>query len=221
MFKEWIKTLSHYFKKSSSVLAKNINGKPFTKVNRFFFGLSFWVMACAIVLLLPKGLSDAFINYIKDIFAIFVGFFVTVLCFVFDKLDTERILPPDEEDKLNASERIDSKKRLKIKHEHNYTVRFFYTIGLIILFSTTVILLLIPNVFWGEWFNVDVSEYEFVCNLRYITWDAVGVFAHLAFCVGYRIVVIYLSIKVFYYTIYCVTSLLQVLINKKRLETWS
>lgn len=221
MFKEWIKTLNSYFKKANGVITKDINGKPFSKAGRWIYWLSFWVIACIIVVFLPKGLSASFIDYIKDIFAIFVGFFVTVLCFVFDKLDTEHILKPEEEAKLPAEQRGDSRKNLKIKQEHNYTVRFFYTIGLIILFSTTVILLLIPNIFWGEWFDVDVRDYELVKTLSSITWNNVWMFVHLGFCVLYRIVVVMLTIKVFYFTTYSVSSLLQVLINKKKLETWN
>lgn len=221
MLKEWMRTLKRYFEKSNNVLAKDINGKPFSKASRLFYKLLFWVLACVIVYYLPKGLSDGFIDYIKDIFAIFVGFFVTVLCFVFDKLDTEHIFFHEEEDKTKAEERLDSKTKVKIKQEHNYTVRFFYTIGLIILFSTTVILLLIPNIFWGGWFDVDISDYMFIDSWSSITWSTIGTFVHLAFCVLYRIIVVLLTMKVFYFTAYSVSSLLQVLINKKKLETWN
>ena len=100
MFKEWIKTLRRYFQKANGVLAKDINGKPFLKGSQWIYKLSFWIIACAVVCFLPKGLSDGFIEYIKDIFAIFVGFFVTVLCFVFDKLDTRRILSEEERNAL-------------------------------------------------------------------------------------------------------------------------
>lgn len=221
MFKEWIKTLRRYFQRANNVLAKDINGKPFSKGNQLIFRLSFWVIACVVVWFLPKGLSKEFIDYIKDIFAIFVGFFVTVLCFVFDKLDTKRVLSEEERNALPVDQRGDAMSDVKLKQEHNYTVRFFYTIGLIILFSTVVILLLIPNILWDGWFNLDLKRYEFVKSLYTISLDSIKLFIHLSLCVVYRIVVIMLTIKVFYYTTYSVSSLLQVLINKKKLETWS
>lgn len=221
MFKEWIKTLRRYFQRANNVLAKDINGKPFSKGNQLIFRLSFWVIACVVVWFLPKGLSKEFIDYIKDIFAIFVGFFVTVLCFVFDKLDTKRVLSEEERNALHVDQRGDAMSDVKLKQEHNYTVRFFYTIGLIIMFSTVVILLLIPNIFWYGWFNLDLKGYEFVKSLNAISLDSIKLFIHLSLCVVYRIVVIMLTIKVFYYTSYSVSSLLQVLINKKKLETWS
>ena len=221
MFKEWIKTLRRYFQRANNVLAKDINGKPFSKGNQLIFRLSFWVIACVVVWFLPKGLSKEFIDYIKDIFAIFVGFFVTVLCFVFDKLDTKRVLSEEERNALPVDQRGDAMSDVKLKQEHNYTVRFFYTIGLIIMFSTVVILLLIPNILWDGWFNLDLKRYEFVKSLDTISLDSIKLFIHLSLCVVYRIVVIMLTIKVFYYTTYSVSSLLQVLINKKKMETWS
>ena len=221
MLKEWMITLRRYFQRANSVLAKDINGKSFPKGNLIVYKLAFWGIGCVIVAFLPQGLSDGFIDYIKDIFAIFVGFFVTVLCFVFDKLDIKPLPTPEQEKKVPAEQRLDSLKMLKIKQEHNYTVRFFYTIGLIILFSATVILLLIPNIFWDGWLNMDVQDYGFIHTWSDLNWESIRLFIHLAICVIYRVVVVLMTIKVFYYTTYSVSSLLQVLINKKNLETWS
>lgn len=221
MFKEWSKTLYCYFEKANGVLGRNVNGVQFPRWNRIIFHLFFWVLSIVIVWFIPKGFNEGFIDYIKDIFAIFVGFFVTVLCFVFDKLDTEPLLTPEQEDNMPAEQRADSRKILRIKQEHNYTVRFFYTIGLIILFSAMVILLLIPNIFWAGWLNINVQEYEFIRTWNCLNWENIRLFVHLTTCVIYRIVVVLMTIKVFYYTTYSVSSLLQVLINKKKLETWS
>ena len=221
MLREWIRTLRRFFAKAYNVLAKDINGNAFSKWDQIKYCLIFWVCTLVIVCFMPKGLNNDFINYIKDIFAIFVGFFVTVLCFVFDKLDTEKVPTQEENDKKNAEDRSTSKRNIKIIQEHNYTVRFFYTIGLIILYSTAVLCLLIPNIFWKDWFDVDIRNYEFVNTLEQITISSIMIFAHLFFCVVYRIIVVFLTIKVFYYTVYSVSSLLQVLINKKKLESWS
>lgn len=221
MLEEWIRTLRRYLAKANNVLAKDINGNTFTKWSQIKFHLVFCGCTLVIIWLIPKGLNSGFIDYIKDIFAIFVGFFVTVLCFVFDKLDTEKVLTQEENDKKKAEDRNSSKRSIKIKQEHNYTVRFFYTIGLIILYSTAVLCLLIPNIFWKEWFDVDIRDYEVVNSFEQITISSIMIFTHLFFCVVYRITVVLLTIKVFYYTVYSVSSLLQVLINKKKLESWS
>ena len=221
MFREWIKTLHSYFSNAKDVLRKDINGHTFPKSSQIFFKSIFILASCIIVCFIPKGLSYNFIDYIKDIFAIFVGFFVTVLCFVFDKFDTEHVYSQEEKDKLPAEERGNANQDVKIKQEHNYTVRFFYTIGLIILYSATVIFLLIPNIFWSEWFDINVLEYEFVNPVTQFSWDSILTFLHLTLCILYRLLVVLLTIKVFYYTVFCVSSLLKVLLSKKKLESWS
>lgn len=221
MFKEWIRALWRFFGRANSVMTKNINGEAFSKTSRLCSTLFFWLITCLVVWNIPRGISSEFIDYIKDIFAIFVGFFVTVLCFVFDKIDTSWVPSQEDEDKRETKDRGNSKRNTKILQEHNYTVRFFYTIGLIILYSTTVIFLLIPNIFWNKWFEINVDEYCIVNSISLVTFASFRLFLHLAICVLYRLVVVFLTIKVFYYTCYSVSSLLQVLISKKNLKTWN
>ena len=68
---------------------------------------------------------------------------------------------------------------------------------------------------------MDVQDYGFIHTWSDLNWESIRLFIHLAICVIYRVVVVLMTIKVFYYTTYSVSSLLQVLINKKNLETWS
>ena len=211
MLKEWI----------TKVMAKDVNGKQFSTASRCAYHAFFIALALVIVLCIPNGISPAFIDYIKDIFAIFVGFFVTVLAFVFDKLDITPIPTQDEMDQLPVSERWDSDKVLKVKREHNYTIRFFYTVGMIILLSTMAICLLIPNIFWSDFWDQKMDDFYFVDSIRNISWLSICTFLHLSLCVIYRFTIIFLTIKVLYYTFYAVSSLLQVLISKKKLETWN
>lgn len=221
MLEEWIKSLQRYIIKSFGIIAKDVNGKPFSRKSRVCYHLMFLILTGGVVFCLPRGLSGEFIDYIKDVFAIFVGFFVTVLCFVFDKLGVERILTQEELDDMPADKRGNYMNSLRIKQEHNYTIRFFYTLGLIILESTAVIFLLLPNIFWADFFNLNVKEYVLIDSIKNLSWCSVLLFGHLLLCVIYRMVIIYLTIKVFYYTVYSVSSLLQVLIKKKNLELWN
>lgn len=202
-------------------MATDINGRPFSKVNRCVYHAFFVLLALSIVFCLPDGISHDFIDYIKDIFAIFVGFFVTVLAFVYDKLDITKIPTQEEMDELPADERWDSKKVLLVKREHNYTIRFFYTVGMIILSSTLAICLLIPNIFWPSFLNQKMGEFYFLGSIGEVSLESIGLFFHLSLCCIYRFLIIFLTIKVLYYTFYSVSSLLQVLISKKKLETWN
>lgn len=221
MLKEWIKTTWHFHVSAIRVMATDVNGRPFSLASRCAYHLFFVGLTVVIVLCLPNGISRGFIDYIKDIFAIFVGFFVTVLAFVYDKLDITKIPTQEEMDELPADMRWDSKKVMRVKREHNYTIRFFYTVGMVILFSTLAICLLIPNIFWPDFFDVKMGEYYFLSSITDVSWESIALFFHLSLCNIYRFMVVFLTIKILYYTFYSVSSLLQVLISKKKLETWN
>ncbi len=221
MLIEWIKTTWHFLARASEVMAMDVNGKPFTIKSRCVYHSSFVLLALAVILRLPNGISPDFIDYIKDIFAIFVGFFVTVLAFVYDKLDVTNIPTQKEMDELPANQRWDSKMVLRVKREHNYTIRFFYTVGMVILSSTLTICLLIPNIFWPSFFNQNTGDFYLVDSINDVSWESLTLFLHLSLCYIYRFSIVFLTIKVLYFTFYSVSSLLQVLISKKRLETWN
>lgn len=221
MLKEWIKSLCLYIDKSKEVRSKDINGKPHSRMNRVIYRSIFVCFCILIGYYVPSGMIDGFTDYIKDIFAIFVGFFVTVLTFVFDKLDMERIPSSEDMDKLPADKRWSSKKILRVKQEHNYTIRFFYTIGLIIIYAIFVLILLIPPIFFGEFFDIDFHNYTAIYKLKEVHLGNVLVGFHYWFCFLYRIFIVGLTIKVFYYTLYSTSSLLQVLISKKKIDSWN
>lgn len=221
MLKEWIKTTWHFLVSAMKVMATDVNGQPFSLVNRCVYHVFFVGLTIVIILCLPNGISHDFIDYIKDILAIFVGFFVTVLAFVYDKLDITKIPTQEEMDELPADKRWDSKKMMQVKREHNYTIRFFYTVGMVILCSTLAICLLIPNIFWPDFLDVKMGEYNFLGSIKDVSWESIVLFCHLLLCSIYRFMVVFLTIKILYYTFYSVSSLLQVLISKKKLETWN
>ena len=221
MLKEWIKSLSLYIDKSREVRSRDINGKSYSKSSRSWSNYTFVCICILICYLVPAGVIADFTDYIKDIFAIFVGFFVTVLTFVFDKLDMERIPSQKEMDNLPVEKRWSSTRVVRVKQEHNYTIRFFYTIGLIIIYAIFVLILLIPPIFWRGLFDMDLHNYNAILNLNDIQWDNIWIGAHYWFCLLYRVLIACFTIKVFYYTLYSTSSLLQVLISKKKIDTWN
>lgn len=221
MLKEWIKSLSLYINKSREVRSKDINGKHYSKLSRVLSNLVFSCICLLLCFYIPQGVFRDFTDYIKDIFAIFVGFFVTVLTFVFDKLDMERIPSPQEMDDLPVDKRWSSTKVIEVKHEHNYTIRFFYTIGLIIIYAIFALVLLIPPIFWINFFDIDFNKYHPVLSVSDICWENIKTGLHYWFCLIYRFLIACFTIKVFYYTLYSTSSLLQVLISKKKIDTWN
>lgn len=71
--------------------------------------------------------------------------------------------------------------------------------------------------FWKDFFSLDISEYGFVHNIKDVDCESVLLGGHIILLFVYRLVVILLIANVFFYTVYMITSLLQVLILKKKI----
>ena len=136
---------------------------------------------------------------------------------IFDKLNVSKIPSQNVIDRMPADERPNSKDILRMKQEHNYTIRFFYSIGFNILYATLTLLLLIPNIFWNEFFSIDIFEYQIIGNFADLNKDSILLGCHVAFLFIYRFLIIFLIANVFFYTVYMIASLLQVLISKKKI----
>ena len=199
------------------VITKDVNNRKFSKKSIFGFHGLFILLSLLVVLALPQGINDNFIDYIKDIFAIFIGFFVTSLTLIYDKLSLTKIPTKNEINRMPANKRPSSADIIRLKQEHNYVIRFFYSIGFNILFATLTLLLLIPNIFWKDFFSLDISGYELVQKLTDVDCSSILLGGHIVLLFAYRLVVVMLIASVFFYTVYMITSLLQVLISKKKI----
>lgn len=195
----------------------DVNNKKYSKQSIMAYHIFFLFISFLCVIFLPKGVNESFIDYIKDIFAIFVGFFLTALTLIYDKLNISKIPSQDAKDRMLAKNRPTSEDILRMKQEHNYVIRFFYSIGFNILFATLTLLLLIPIIFWKEFFTLDISKYQFINYLSDINKESILLGGHIVFLFIYRLFIIFLIVKVFFYTVYMITSLLQVLISKKKI----
>ncbi|WP_167639495.1 hypothetical protein [Segatella hominis] len=194
-----------------------MNNEPYSQKSIWLYHIFFVVISLVCVILLPKGINDDFIDYIKDIFAIFVGFFVTALTMIYDKLDVTNVPSQEEKDRMPADKRPSAKDILRIKQEHNYVVRFFYSIGFNILFATLTLILLIPFIFWKDFYTLDIFDSCIIKQLSSLSVETILLGGHVALIFLHRLFVIYLIVNVFFYTAYMITSLLQVLISKKKI----
>lgn len=217
MLTEWIKAMRIFVRNGYKAITMDVNSNRYSIKSISIYHCFFVLISLLCVFFLPKGLNEEFIDYIKDIFAIFIGFFVTALTLIYDKLNISKIPSQNEKDGMLASDRPTSIDILRMKQEHNYVIRFFYSIGFNILFATLTLLLLIPIIFWKEFFSIDVSKYQFVDHIEDLNKDTILLGCHIAFLLFYRLIVVCLIIKVFFYTVYMITSLLQVLISKKKI----
>ena len=205
MLKEWLKAMMIFLKNGHYVIIRDVNNRKFSMWSIFGFYCLFIVLSLIVAFSLPQGISDNFIDYIKDIFAIFIGFFVTALTLIYDKLNVTKLPKKESIDRMPVNRRPSSEDIVRLKQEHNYVIRFFYSIGFNILFATITLLLLIPNIFWKDFFSLDID-----C-------ESVLLGGHIILLFVYRLVVILLIANVFFYTVYMITSLLQVLILKKKI----
>ena len=217
MLTEWIKAMLIFIQKGYHAITLDVNNKKYSLTYIVAYHLFFLFISLSCVILLPKGVNGEFIDYIKDIFAIFIGFFVTALTLIYDKLNVSKIPSQNVIDRMPVDKRPTSKDIVRMKQEHNYTIRFFYSIGFNILFATLTLLLLIPNIFWNEFFSIDIFEYQMIGDFANLNKESVLLGCHVAFLFIYRFLIIFLITNVFFYTVYMITSLLQVLISKKKI----
>ena len=217
MLKEWYNAIKIFIIQGYATIGKDVNNQPFPRQSKFGFHIFFLSISILCAIILPRGIPEEFIDYIKDIFSIFIGFFVTALVFIYDKLNIEKIPSQEEIDNMSVDKRPSSNDRIRMIQEYNYAIRFLYSIGFNILYATLTLLLLIPVIFWNGFFSMDISEYKFVHHLADLDSNTVLLGAHIAFLFTYRLIVIYMTLKVFFFTVYMITSLLQVLISKKKI----
>lgn len=217
MLTEWFRAMLIFVRKGYHIITKDVNNERYSKKSILVYHIFFLLISLSCVIFLPRGITEDFIDYIKDIFAIFIGFFVTALTFIYDKLNVTKIPSQKSIDRMPVDKRPSGEDILRMKQEHNYVIRFFYSIGFNILFATLTLLLLIPIIFWKDFFSVDVFGYRFVKQFSELNEDSILLGGHIAFLIIYRLLVIFLIVNVFFYTIYMITSLLQVLIIKKKI----
>lgn len=142
---------------------------------------------------------------------------MTALTMIYDKLYVTKVPSQEEIDRMPADKRPSAKDILRIKQEHNYVVRFFYSIGFNILFATLTLILLIPFIFWKDFYALDIFDSCVIKQLSSLSIKTILLGGHIVYVFLYRLLVIYLIVKVFFYTVYMITSLLQVLISKKKI----
>lgn len=214
MLTNWIKSIQSFINHWFRLQNHDINGISYSCVQRIMFYLIGILFTFVICYYTPKGFDDEFIDYIKDVFAIFVGFFITALVFAYDKLPIIKIPSQVEIDKMEANKRPNSKYLLWIKRQNNYTIKFLYSLGFNILSSCFVLFLLTLNVLFPTFFNINMEEYTFVSSFSDIEINSIFTCLYVMLIFFFRWIVIYLIFNVFVYTMYSVTSIIQVL-NKK------
>ena len=175
MLKEWIDIIQLFFAKSRNVLKKDINGEDIKNI--WISYTIFIIITLLFVWGIPNGFSNGFLDYATSILSIFVGFFITVLVFVEDKLKPIKLPSQEEENAKPANERLTQ------KHA----------------------------------FSLNISEYTIIDNISQLSLNSILMGFYFWSMIIYRIVVLYLMLKIFFYTSYATSSLVSVIILKRKM----
>lgn len=206
MYEELIKHLIFLHKKAIEYESKDINGNTIPLRKRFLKDLLFVSFSIITIINIPKGFSDEFIDYVKDILAIFVGLFLTALIFAYEKLGN--IIVEDDNIKMSSQDRV------RNIQEYNYSKKFLYALGYNVILCTITLLLLFINILFSNVISIDVSNYK----ISIIPFKLVNLinFVWISIVLIQRTIVVYNIINIFYYTLYTVSSLINVLNIKKQ-----
>lgn len=206
------------FIKSRAYERKGIDGNvmPFFKRNaRRIICSSFSII---LVLFCGEGFSKDFLNITSTVFSILIGLFITVLVFALDKFYepkeaktkdfnislTEGEVERDVELSISSLDSLSSVEKTTEKTDYNFTKIFTYLIGKNIILSIFTVLLILLNVLFFDFFQLDFYSYSFSFDFEK---NQILNFVLILFHVGFRYFVLYWMLSVFYNTIFVISGL--------------
>lgn len=137
------------------------------------------------------GLSNDFLEFEKDVCAVFVAFFLTALLFCNDLLK-------ERKEKRNGEFVISDETRIKDVIKYNYAGALKFSLGINIVLSSIVLLCVFLCYSFNCFKDTDFNKYEFVCEL---SCQSVLLFGLLTFIALLRILMYACTLMVLYHTI--------------------
>lgn len=150
-------------------------------------------------LFLSDGFSVNFVSYVSTALSILIGLFTSSIIFIFDKYEPLSTLNPN------------SKERLLNTQAYNYTKQFAYLTGYSIVLSILILILLSLSVLFENYFNIEITKYQFDFNL---TYETIKLFINILLVIIQRILILYLIFSVLYYTLYSISSMIKYMAEK-------
>lgn len=197
---------------------KDINGntKSFIFKNcRIIFGI---IISVGLLILVPEGFNDSFLQLISTMLSIFIGLFLTVLVFALDKFYRPNIckigdyrveitqmdrskqyeLSLDEIKYPNAQEKIFQKR------SYNYLKQFVTLIGKCVVVSVWTLILVCCYVIFFDYFHGNIFDY--ICMKNWLIRFSVIVVV--------RFLISYFMVEIFYNTIKIISSMVNFMMAK-------
>lgn len=193
----------------------NNRRKPFVRRNgRFLLAYPFTVI---VLLSLPTGYNNEFLQLGASILAILIGLFLTALVFALDKF----YVPPKKMSKdfkidITESDRTrnvelsvdeihfeSAREKLWQKKSFYYVQKFNVLVGKSVIVGVWALGLICIYVIYFNFFATNIWEYSFVS----ITFSSILTFLKLLFILSVRSLICYYMVEMFYNTIRIICSM--------------
>ncbi len=201
--------------RESETLDINNRRKPFIRRNGRL--LLSYLLSLIVLLTLPAGYNNDFLQLGASILAILIGLFLTALVFALDKF----YIPPKKKDgdyrlettendqtrsiELSVEEIVyeNAQEKLWQKQSLYYVQKFNVLVGKNVIVGIWALALICTYVMYYNFFSVSLEDYSFV----EITLPSIFLFLKLLLVVAARFFISYFLIEMFYNTVRIISSM--------------
>lgn len=201
--------------RESETLDINNRRKPFIRRNGRL--LLSYPLSFIVLLTLPAGYNNDFLQLGASILAILIGLFLTALVFALDKF----YIPPRKKDgdyrvettekeqtrsiKISVEEIVyeNAQEKLWQKQSLYYVQKFNVLVGKNVIVGIWSLALICTYVMYYNFFSVSLEDYSFVS----ITLPSILLFLKLSLIIAFRFFICYFLIEMFYNTIRIISSM--------------
>lgn len=201
--------------RESETLDINNRRKPFIRRNGRL--LLSYPLSFIVLLTLPAGYNNDFLQLGASILAILIGLFLTALVFALDKF----YIPPRKKDgdyRVETTENDQTRgieisveeikyenaqEKLWQKQSLYYVQQFNVLVGKNVIVGIWALALICTYVMYYNFFSVSLDDYSFVA----ITLSSILLFLKLLLIIAFRFFICYFLIEMFYNTIRIISSM--------------
>lgn len=197
---------------------KDINGSIkscFSKNFRIILGV---IISTSLLVLVPSGYDDSFLQLVTTIVSIFIGLFLTALVFALDKFYKPNqckigdysleIWHEDQPNKYELSldeiKHLNAQEKKFQKQSYRYLKQFVVLIGKCVVVSIWTLTLVCLYVIFVDYFRIDI--YEYICMKNW--------YIRVPIIVIVRFLISYYMVEIFYHTIRIISSMVNFMIAK-------
>lgn len=180
----------------------DINGKEIKPSKLYFRWFLFAFFTSLLFFASINGFSERLMEYCVSALSILIGLFITILVFVSEKIPNKK----------GVDEESSAKERASDMQLYNFYKQFSFMIGRTTILSVYCLIVVFFLIQIGVSYNP--FDYSFVSK---INTESVRLFFKILINMTFRILFIYWMIRIFYNTLFAVSSLTNVInLNKKQ-----